>query len=135
MKTITAIIERAQDGTYSVYCEKEMFSGMGGTITEAKADMVRQMEFFKKTAIDNRIKYPAFLDEPFEVSYRLDTCSLIKYYIKTGAFSLAALARITGIDQKQLWSYTNGTKPRKAQEERIKNGLYRLSQDLNAVFA
>ena len=41
MKTISAIIERASDGTYSVYCEKEIFSGMGSTIEDAKADMFR----------------------------------------------------------------------------------------------
>ena len=38
MKTIPAIIERASDGTYSVYCEKEIFSGMGSSIEDAKAD-------------------------------------------------------------------------------------------------
>lgn len=39
MKQISAIIERASDGTYSVYCKNEIFSGMGDTIEEAKADI------------------------------------------------------------------------------------------------
>ena len=96
--------------------------------------MIQQMKFFKETAIKEGFKYPAFLDEPFEISYRMDTCSLMEYYVKTGTFSFASLSRITGIDQKQLWSYTNGTKPRKAQEERIMNGLHKLCMDLNSVF-
>ena len=32
MKHIPAVIERASDGTYSVYCKNEIFSGMGDTI-------------------------------------------------------------------------------------------------------
>ena len=43
MKQISAVIERASDGTYSVYCKNEIFSGMGDTIEEAKADMLQQM--------------------------------------------------------------------------------------------
>lgn len=36
MKHIPAVIERALDGTYSVYCKDEIFSGMGDTIEERK---------------------------------------------------------------------------------------------------
>ena len=46
MKTIEATIERALDGTFSVYCIKEMFSGMGDTAELAKKDMLEQMIFF-----------------------------------------------------------------------------------------
>jgi len=45
------------------------------------------------------------------------------------------LEKITGINQKQLWAYTNGTKPRKAQADKIRSGFLRLSKDLDAVFA
>lgn len=31
MKKIAAVIERAEDGTFSVYCTDEIFSGMGDT--------------------------------------------------------------------------------------------------------
>ena len=51
MTTIEAIIERASDGTYSVYCVKEIFSGTGETIEEAKQDMQKQMTFYKETAL------------------------------------------------------------------------------------
>jgi predicted dehydrogenase len=56
-------------------------------------------------------------------------------YVKAGIFSLAALEKLTGIDQKQLWSYTKGTKPRKAQADRIRAGFLNLSKDLDAIFA
>lgn len=68
MKQIQAIIERASDGTYSVYCKDEIFSGMGDTIDQAKADMMQQMQGYKATAITKGFKYPEFLDEDFEIN-------------------------------------------------------------------
>lgn len=72
MKQISAIIERASDGTYSVYCKNEIFSGMGDTIEEAKADMLQQMEIYKATAKEEGFKYPEFLDGEFTITYTVD---------------------------------------------------------------
>lgn len=135
MKQISAVIERASDGTYSVYCKNEIFSGMGDTIEEAKADMLQQMETYRETAKQEGFKYPEFLDEEFEITYTIDALSLMNYYLSKGWFSLATLEKVTGISQKQLWAYAHGTKPRKAQEERIRSGLYNISKDLDAFFA
>ena len=135
MVTIEAIIEKASDGTYSVYCKDEIFSGAGSTISEAKDDMARQMSFYKQTAIEEKFKYPKFLDSDYSIHYSVDVLSLMKYYVDSGTFSLSCLEKVTGINQKQLWSYLNGTKPRKSQVERIENGFRNLSKDLNAIFA
>lgn len=135
MTTIEAIIERASDGTYSVYCVKEIFSGTGKTIEEAKQDMQKQMAFYKETALSEGFKYPSFLDEDYTMSYSVDPVSLMKYYVESGVFSLAGMGKVTGIHQKQLWSYLNGTKPRKAQKERIKKGFLTLRKELNSFFA
>lgn len=135
MKQIEAIIERAADGTYSVYCKDEIFSGMGDTIDAAKADMQQQMAFYKETAIKEGFKYPEFLDGEFTVSYTVDMTSLMAYYVGAGIFTLASLQKVTGINQKQLWAYLNGTKPRKAQQDRIAAGLRSLNQDLSTIFA
>jgi hypothetical protein len=59
----------------------------------------------------------------------------MKYYVESGLLSLAGIEKVTGINQKQLWSYLNGTRPRKAQAERIEKGFQKLTQDLNAIFA
>ena len=135
MKTIEAIIERAEDGTFDVYCTKEIFSGVGRTIEEAKHDMQEQMAFYKKTAKEKGFKYPAFLDEPFEINYTIDSLSLMKYYVESGVFSLAGIEKMTGINQKQLWSYLHGTKPRKVQRSRITAGFEKLRKELNAFLA
>lgn len=135
MKNIEAIIERAKDGTFTVYCKNEIFSGAGETLEEAKSDMKKQMSFYKETALAEGFKYPAFLDEDFEITYKVNAASLLKYYVESGIFTLSGMEKVTGINQKQLWSYLNGTKPRKAQADRIESGLRKLNKDLNTIFA
>ena len=135
MTSIEAIIERAADGTYTVYCKHEIFSGAGESIDQAKEDMKRQMAFYKETAIAEGFKHPAFLDEAFDISYQVDMTSLLKYYVGNGILSLAGVSKMTGINQKQLWAYLNGTKPRKQQIDRMEKGFRRLLQDLSTIFA
>lgn len=134
MTTIEAIIERAKDGTYTVYCKNEIFSGAGASIESAKEDMRKQMAFYRETAIAEGFKYPSFLDGDFEISYRVDMPSLLKYYIEQGIFTLSGVEKMTGINQKQLWSYLHGTKPRGAQSQRMETGFRRLKEDLDSVF-
>lgn len=134
MKTIEAVLERASDGTYTVYCKNEFFSGAGETIEAAKQDMLSQMSFYKKTAREEGFRYPVFLDEEYRISYSFDMPSLIKYYFEKGIFSLSGMEKVTGINQKQLWAYLNGTKPRKAQSDRIESGFRALSRDLDSIF-
>ena len=97
--------------------------------------MMQQIKFYKETAIAEGFKYPAFLDGEYSFSYKIDVVSLMQYYVNSGILSLAGLEKLTGINQKQLWGYINGTKPRKAQEERIESGFRALDKDLNAIFA
>lgn len=79
--------------------------------------------------------YVYHLDGEYELSCQIDMPSLLKYYVDAGLFSLAGVAKMTGINQKQLWAYLNGTKPRKAQAERMEQGFRNLKTDLDAVFA
>lgn len=133
-KTVEAILERAKDGTYTVYCKDEIFSGAGESPEAAKADMLQQMAFYKETAIREGFKYPAFLDEDFTIRYTADAASIMKYYVESGVFTLAGLQNLTGINQKQLWAYLHGTKARKKQQDRIIAGLQNLHQDLQTIF-
>ena len=71
MDKITAIIERASDGNYAVYCKDQIFTGAGSSIEEAKKDMVVQMAFYKDTALKEGFKYPSFLDGEFEIEYSI----------------------------------------------------------------
>jgi len=127
-----AIIERATNGTCTIYCENEKFSGVGQSPEEAKSEMLFQMNFFKETAIEKGFSYPAFLDGEFEVVYKFDTESLLKYY--SGVITPASLERLSGIHQKQLWNYLHGrSKPRKQQIEKIEKALHSLGAELLSI--
>ena len=117
---IEAVIERATDGTFNVYCSKEIFSGAGDTIEEAKADMMQQIKFYKETAIAEGFKYPAFLDGEYSFSYKIDVVSLMQYYVNSGILSLAGLEKLTGINQKQLWGYINQATESSGGKNRIR---------------
>ena len=134
MVKIDAKIGVASDGTWGVYCKEQPFTGAGDTPQEAKDDMMEQMQFYKETMKGLGMKYPAFLDSEFEVDYDYDINEILHYYVDSGRLSLAGLEKITGINQKQLWSYLNGTKPRKAQRERIVRGFRAFSEELRSIF-
>lgn len=44
---------------------------MGDTIEEAKADMLKQMDFYVAAAKEEGLSYPEFLDGEFTVEYEL----------------------------------------------------------------
>lgn len=132
MKTIEAIIERAKDGGYGIYCTNQPFTGMGDSTEAAKVNMLEAMKFHKEVCVEEGLLYPAFLDGDFEIVYKFDTESLLEYY--SGILSLSGLEKITGIHQKQLWNYLHGkSKPRKAQIEKIEHGLHNLGAELLSI--
>jgi hypothetical protein len=132
MKKVEAIIERSTDGSCTIYCENEMFSGVGKSPEEAKTDMLFQMNFYKETAIEKGFSYPYWLNEEFEVVYKFDTESLLQYY--AGIITPSALERLSGIHQKQLWNYLHGrSKPRKQQVDKIEKALHDLGSELMSI--
>jgi len=132
MKTIEAIIERAPDGTYSVYCKDEMFSGMGDSPESAKQNMKEQILFHKETCFALGREYPVYLDEDFDFIYKFDTQSMLAYY--SGVITPSALERLSGINRKQLWSYMHGhSKPRQNQVDKIEKALHLLGKELSSL--
>ena len=77
MKKITAIIGIASDGVYSVYCDKEMFSGMGDTLEAAKKNMEESMFFFRDVCKEEGYSYPEWLDGEYEIEYKFDPVSSV----------------------------------------------------------
>lgn len=71
MKKIKAIIDRATDGTYTVYCENTpTFFGMGDTIDQAKAEMLEGIRITKEEfGRENAAIYPEWLDGGYEIEY------------------------------------------------------------------
>jgi len=75
---------------------------------------------------------PSILKGEYELVYRFDTESFLKYY--KGIFTKAGLERITGIKQRQLQHYSSGLKkPRPAQTKKIEMALHKLGSELLAL--
>lgn len=127
---VKAIIERAGDGTYSVYMDADMdylVTGTGKTAEEA-------IQCFKNGYEDMKAFYAAegkhFEEVEFEYVY--DVASFLSFFSK--AFSLAGLSRITGINQGQLSHYMTGHRtPSRTTVEKMQRSISAFAHSLSNV--
>ena len=112
-------------GAYAVNCEG--IYAAGDSVKAVKQDVLDSIEIYKEIRPKSEWAEPIRDNWPIEWQY--DVQSLLLYY--QGIFTNAALERLTGINQKQLWNYANGvSKPRKRAKEKIENALHSLGQEL-----
>ena len=131
MKKVNAIIERANDGTYSIYMDAPkmnyLVTGTGSTAEEAINTFMGGYEDVKRLYSKKGKKF-----EEVEFSFKYDMASFLSYYSK--AFSLAGLSRITGINQGQLSHYGTGRRnPSKTTIAKIQNSIHAFASDLSKV--
>lgn len=75
---------------------------------------------------------PAALKGDYELVFELDSRALLHYY--EGIITRTGLSKLTGINEKQLGHYAQGVRnPRKAQRERIIQGIHSLGKELLEV--
>ncbi len=129
MKQVQAIIERAADGTYSVYMDADMdylITGTGKTAEEAIQCFKDGYEDTKRFYAEEGLEF-----EQVEFAYKYDMASFLSYFSK--AFSLAGLSRITGINQGQLSHYMTGRRTPSAKTvEKIQNSVTPLPRTWRA---
>ena len=125
---VNAIIERAKDGTFSIYTDNDKLpytiTGTGKTLEEAKQVFLGgyndTREYFKSEG-------KRFQEAQF--AYVYDFASFLAYY--TQVFSLAGLSHLTGINPQQLSHYATGRRnPSAKTMQRIDTALHSFSQDL-----
>lgn len=130
-RKVTAVIERAGDGTYSIYMDADdmgyLVTGTGKTVDEA-------MTMFK-SGYDDMRKYHAEEGKEFEevdFDYKYDMASFLSYYSKI--LSLAGMSRLTGINQQQLSHYVTGRRNPSAKTiEKMQAAIQRFGKDLSTV--
>lgn len=102
----------------------EGVSAGGDTIDEVKKGILECIELQKELG--------NIADLPYELVYQYDTQSFLKYYSKV--FTMSALERLTGINQKQLHHYAMGkSTPRENTKVKIETALHNLGKDLLAL--
>ena len=131
MRRVKAIIERAGDGTYSVYMDADDMSYL---ITGTGKNAEEAMDSFKLN-YDDMKRYYAEEGKFFEEAdfvYVYDMASFLSYYCK--AFSLAGLSRITGVNQGQLSHYVTGHRiPSEKTKQKIQNSIQDFAKELSLV--
>ena len=127
-KTLTVIIEHAGNNFSAYVSDVDGIAVTGDSVDEIKASMCEASDDYIEVCNEFGFEIPQILQADYEISFEIDVCSLLKIY--EGIFTKAGLERLTGINQKQLWHYANGTKPRPAQRLKIEKGLHRLGNEL-----
>lgn len=127
MKTVEVIVEY-DDKNLSAYIEGAPIITVGNNIKEIEDNMKEAVELYLE---DNEAPCEVMSGD-FELKFKVDAATFINYY--SGVFTKAALSRITGINERQLWHYAAGVhKPRKRQLDKIQKGISTLAEELSAI--
>jgi predicted RNase H-like HicB family nuclease len=104
----------------------------GTTLTEMKKNIKEAIEFHIETSLEYNDPIPEIFKSAYQLEFKISIEALLNAY--SDIFTKAALSRITGINQRQLWHYASGMrKPRPAQRKRIEAGLHRLGTELLTI--
>ena len=75
---------------------------------------------------------PVALEGDYKLEFELNTQALLHFF--EGVLTRSALARVTGINERQLGHYATGHRnPRLAQRKKIIDGIHKIGNEFNAV--
>ena len=131
MNKVNVIVEYS-DRNLSAYIEDAPIITTGKDLKEIKENMNEAIELYLESCKEMKIVPVPTLQGEIQLDYKIDAATFINYY--SGIFTKAALSRITGINERQLWHYAAGIhKPRKQQLEKIQNGINALTKELTSI--
>ena len=131
MNKVNVIVEYS-DKNLSAYIEDAPIITTGKDLKEIKENMNEAIELYLESCKEMKIVPVHTLQGEIQLDYKIDAATFINYY--SGIFTKAALSRITGINERQLWHYAAGIhKPRKQQLEKIQNGINALTKELTSI--
>ena len=131
MKTVEVIVEHAGNNL-SAYIEGAPVITVGNDVKEIEKNLKEAVELYLESCKEMNIAPVEILQGEFTLKFKIDAATFINYY--SSIFTKAALSRITGINERQLWHYAAGVhKPRKQQLEKIQKGINALTEELAAI--
>ena len=131
MKVVEVIVEHAGNNL-SAYIEGAPVITVGNDVKEIEKNMKEAVELYLESCKEMNIAPVEILQGEFTLKFKIDAATFINYY--SSIFTKAALSRITGINERQLWHYAAGVhKPRKQQLEKIQKGINALTEELAAI--
>lgn len=127
MKQVRGTVEHSNKNL-SAYIEGAPIVLVGNTLSEIEKNAAEAIELY----LEDNSNPVEILKGEFELCFEIDIPTFLSYY--SNIFTKAALSRITGINERQLWHYAAGEhKPRKKQIEKISNGIRQLSEELHSI--
>jgi predicted RNase H-like HicB family nuclease len=135
MKKIVAIIEKASDGGYGIYCpdlEGVALYGYGLTENEAKENLQENLESVLEYYEEESKPVPEVLGTgKISFEFRYDFSGFFKTY---PIFNVSELAVMLGINSSLMRKYKNGLAfASKEQREKIEFGIHSISKKLSTV--
>ena len=131
MKTVEVIVEHAGNNL-SAYIEGAPVITVGNDVKEIEKNMKEAVELYLESCKEMNIAPVEILQGEFTLKFKIDAATFINYY--SSIFTKAALSRITGINERQLWHYAAGVhKPRKQQLDKIQKGINAMTEELAAI--
>jgi len=129
MKTVTVIVGKTENNYSAVVEELDGFVCTAKSFQLLKKEVEEGVKFHLQGLIEDNDAVPEPFNDEYGFIYRWSTESLFNYF--QGIFTNAALQRLTGINQKQLWHYAHGQKePRAETKEKINKALHKLGEEL-----
>jgi hypothetical protein len=107
MKIIISIIEKADDGGYSIYAKDDKIPVMGSGLTEdeAKEDYLQvlkeQAEYYK----EKMGEYPDWFRNGYEIEYKYDVSA---FFLSFPFINATEFAKNIGINPSLMRKYKNG---------------------------
>ena len=134
MNKILIVVEKGNDGLYSVYSPNTEFTvlnGQGPTVEDAITDMKEALQEIIESYRESGEKLPAELTGNIEFEYKYDVASLFSHFDE---INLSSFARKNGMNESLLRKYKNGLAfASEKQCRKIENGLHQLGQSLCAA--
>ena len=105
----------------------------GKSLDEVKKEFKSAFDFHVEACReDNELLPKWLLNGDYEFEYNYTVSALLQCF--DGVLTRSALARVTGINERQLGHYATGhRKPRPKQRERIIEGFHKIGKEFIAV--
>lgn len=127
MRKVNVIVENAGKNL-SAYIDGAPIVVVGDNMEEIESRTREAVAFYLE---DNDAPCDVLRGD-FELCFKIDAPTFINAY--SDVFTKAALSRITGINERQLWHYAAGVhRPRKKQLDKIQKGIQALTSELSAI--
>jgi predicted RNase H-like HicB family nuclease len=121
------------NGSYSAHIpELPGCVAAGNSLEDVQALLNEAVPFHIEGQRASGGEVPSLSAGEWEFEFRLTVEALLNQY--SGIFTKAALSKITGINERQLWHYAAGLRhPRERQRKRIEKGLHTLGAQLSSL--